>query len=116
MIIELIKKAEYNKLLRIQKKHPILTYQQNGYDEFDKSKMTEKDEEVYQIITDILRKSIKGFSRFQNFCISPETGDLKIRFQYNWTADEPDSLPFIGVGYLYVDELLNGFRKKELIA
>lgn len=116
MTITFITDKEYKTLLSIQKKHPILTYQNKDYDNFDRSKMNEQDKEAFEKVTDILKKSIMGFSRFQNFKLSKE-GELRVRFQYDydWTIDDdsPNRLSFIGVGYLYVDELKNGFRTNE---
>ena len=67
---------------------------------------------------DVLKNSIKGFSKFNHFRIDKlkETKQevLVVRFQYNWTADDDYSknpLPFTGVGYLEVEELFKGFRE-----
>ena len=46
--------------------------------------------------------------------ISEKTKEIRIRFQYNYNADEEKSNnSFIGVGYIFLDELLNGFRDNE---
>ena len=114
MTINTITKEEYKDLLHIQENHPLLTYQNVDFDNFDKSKMTDGDKKAFEKVSDILKKAIVGFSRFQNYKLSEKDKELKIRFQYSWTADEPNrTTSFTGVGYLYVDELLNGFRSNN---
>lgn len=111
MTINLITEEEYNLLLEIQKEHPILTFQNQGYQYIDKSKFTEEDTNAFNKVTEILKNAIVGFSEFNNFRTT-KIGELEIRFQYNWSADSP-GVSFTGVGYLLVDELLNGFREKN---
>lgn len=103
MTITLITPDEHAELLNIQKSHQILTYQNKGFDTFDKSKMTDSDKAAFAKVSDILKKSIVRFREFQNFKIT-SSGELSIRFQYGY--DER----FTGVGYILLDELLNGFR------
>ncbi len=111
MTISLISAEEYERLLAIQAEYPVLTYQQKGYDCIDRSKLTDEENMADIEINALLKKSVVGFSSFQNFNIDKE-GDVKLRFQYSWTADEENpSISFTGVGYLYADELVNGFRK-----
>ena len=105
MKIELLSQEEHTSILTIQKERQLLTYQQKGYDEFDKSKMTIKDKEAFNQVETILKNHIKGFVRFQNFCIKKD--EILIRFQYNYGYDGGHY--FIGVGYVLLDELLNGF-------
>lgn len=112
MKIELITKEEYSTLMGIQEARPILTYQAKGYDEIDRTKLTDSDKEAVSIVRDILKKNIYGFSRFQNFKIGKD-GDIQIRFQYNYNYDT-DDIPFTGVGYIRVNELLNGFDDNKL--
>ena len=113
MTINLITQEEYKELILIQENHPILTFQNDGYKNFDKSKMTEEDRAALTRVSEILKDSIKGFSEFNNFKYEKESNVLKIRFQYDWTADSlQNELPFIGVGYLELQELFNGFKKK----
>lgn len=106
MTITLISQSEYDTLLSIQKNHPILTFQNNGFEYIDKSKFTDSDWDAYKEVDKILRKCVKGFSKFFNFKLNKK-GEIKVRFDYHWDAS------FTGVGYLYLDELLNGFRDKE---
>ena len=109
MTIKLITQEDFNILSDIQKKHPLLTYQNTGYDGFDKSKMTPEDKEAFSTIETILKKSIRGFSSFQNFKLSIKN-ELKLRFQYDYSYDGGGNY-FIGVGYILLDELLNGFKE-----
>ena len=118
MIINLITEEEYNTLLDIQKNHPVLTFQNKGYDYIDKSKLTNDDKNALEIINTILSKAIVGFSEFSNYRYSI-SNEIEIRFDYDWSLtwnndrDKTiirDGIPFTGVGYLYLDELLNGFR------
>jgi hypothetical protein len=96
----------YNLLKSIQESYPNLTYQNTGYDYPDKSKWDNEDKKQFDIVTDILKKIITGFVEFNNFTVSKEKG-VRLRFQYYWDKS------FIGVGYLKLDELLNGFDKTE---
>lgn len=111
MRIELITQEQYDLLLEIQAASPILTFQNVGYEYIDRSKFSAIDIVNCELVTEILKKAVLGFSKFNNFLHSKE-GVLKIRFQYCWTADEINpSTPFTGVGYLELEELLKGFKK-----
>ena len=121
MIINLITEEEYNTLLDIQKNHPVLTFQNKGYEYIDKSKLTDDDKNALEIINTILSKAIEGFSKFYNYRYS-KSNEIGIRFDYDWSLiwnndrDKTiirEGIPFAGGGYLYLDELLNGFREKQ---
>lgn len=118
MIINLITEEEYNTLLDIQKNHPLLTFQNKGYEYINKSKLTNDDKNAIGTINAILSKAIVGFSKFYNYCYTI-SNEIIIRFDYDlsltWNNDidkiiKREGIPFIGVGYLYLDELLKGFR------
>lgn len=111
MKINLITQDEYNTLTGIQEKQPTLTYQQKGYDEIDPKKLSDRDKESILTIEDILHRSIHGFRRFQNFTIT-NSGETKIRFQYDYNYNG-EGVPFTGVGYIKVSELLNGFENND---
>lgn len=112
MKITLIEQHEYDMLMETQAKFPNLTYQNEGYDNPDKTKWSKEDLEAHKTCEDFLRKCINGFFTFNHFKLR-ENGRVCIRFQYDWV--DPDDragnlLSFIGVGYLEVQELLNGFN------
>ena len=111
MKIELIT-PEQNALLKsIYDNHPVLTLQNKGY-EYIKAEFTEEEKTKVKEIETILKKSICGFSSFTNFRLD-KNNELEIRFQYNYNYDPNMGIPFIGVGYILLDELLNGFREKS---
>lgn len=123
MTIFLIKKEEYETLKRIQEKYPILTFEQKeSFTYINKSKFTEDDKIAFGIVTDILKKAIVGFREFNNFCFTQKKKELRIRFQYDWSLNtdangnivRDNGYPFTGVGYLFLDELLYGFREKSV--
>ena len=64
MTITLITQEEYDTLLSIQKEFPALTFQNNGYEYLNMSKLTEIELEKFKEAESILKKSIKGFSKF----------------------------------------------------
>lgn len=107
MRITLINKEAFNELNAIQQNHPTLTYKAKGYDEPNITEQSDID--AHKIVSNILRNHIDGFSRFQNFCIG-KSGEVKLRLQYNYNYD--GGLPFTGVGYIELNELLNGFNEK----
>jgi hypothetical protein len=111
MTIELISKEQHEFLKKIQKEHPFLTFQNKGYQYIDKTKFTDEDKKAFDKVTTLLKKHITGFYEFNNFVISNKTKEINIRFQYNWTSDDEDAkISFVGVGYITIDELMNGFN------
>ena len=72
MTITLITQEEYDKLLSIQKEFPALTFQNNGYEYLNMSKLTEIELEKFKEAESILKKSIKGFSKFNHFKLSKD--------------------------------------------
>lgn len=109
MEITLIGKRLYNKLVKIQQQYPNLTYQNKNYDNVDKSKFTEKDWEMFKFVENTLKTHILYFCSFNHFKLRPD-GTVVVRFQYNWGGNG-NGASFIGVGYLKLTELLNGFDK-----
>jgi len=107
MKIELITEELFNELSTIQKEHPILTLQNQGYEYVRKDRFTEEDRKAFERVTEILKAHIVGFSSFNNFRLSKK-GLMQLRIQYDWKYDEPGF--FIGVGYIDLNELLNGFE------
>ena len=115
MTIERINQEQMDKILKIQKEHPLLTYQAKGYDTPDRTKWSEDDANKFKEVEDILKKHIVGFESLQNFVISRK-GEIGLRLQYDYQADltgEERSKTklgyFKGVGYITLRELMNGF-------
>lgn len=116
MKIELISQEEYQTLLDIQKNFSVFTFQNVGYEGIDRSKFTEKEKQKEEEINAILKKSILGFVKFQNFKTNNPREELRLRFQYNWDADKAPNeraTNFVGVGYISIEELLNGFKTEK---
>lgn len=106
MKIELITQELYDEILEIQKNVPYLTFQNVGY-QYIKKPLPDDAQVANDRINEILKDHILGFKYFNNFCHNKD-GDLKLRFQYNYGA-ENNSSSFSGVGYIKLTELLNGF-------
>lgn len=117
MKITLITQRELDVLLGIQSKYPALTYQNKDFDYLDMSKLSDQEKKAFHVAERIIKKSILGFRKFNNFKIMTHSKTknvhIGIRFQYNWSADTPGSLPFTGVGYMTVRELFDGFNDEE---
>lgn len=113
MEITLITQEIYDQLLGYYEKYPNLTLQNKGYEEIElmaSRTFTEEDKKAKSEVEEILKRHIKHFIRFQNFRLTKKSKEVQMRFQYVW---DPEATHFIGVGYLLLDELLNGFRWPE---
>lgn len=96
----------YNRLKELKDQFPKLTFHNNGY-EYLSHEIKEKHKEQIKEITEILKTTVKGFSRFDNF--KPlKNGSFDIRIQYNWNYEGGNT--FIGVGYFNIKEFKN-FKK-----
>ena len=118
MILTTLEQKDYDKLVEIQKEFPHLTFKHEPYQEWIPAHFTNEDREALQKVKQLLKKAIYGFSNFTNFFYNKKNV-LCVRFYYDWSFkldnDEQkipirDGQPFKGVGYLYFDELLNGFK------
>jgi hypothetical protein len=110
MTIQLITQEQHATILNIYKNFPALTLQNTGYEKINKSLLSIKELEAVKEVEDLLEKHITGFNHFKNFKLR-ETGEICIRFNYDWNADEVNAKhSFSGVGYILIDELLNGFN------
>src|SRR6478735_7163016 len=107
MKIELITPEQHEYILNSYKQYPELTLQNKGYEYINKSALSDEAKEVLKSIETILNNSIVGFRSFSNFKIN-KAGELQLRVQYNYSYDN-NLAPFTGVGYILLDELLNGF-------
>lgn len=119
MILTTLEEEDYNKLLDIQKQYPNLTFTHEPYQEWIPSYFTEEDKNALNEVKLIMEKAITGLSKFTNFYYG-KSGILRIRFYYDWSytwnndVDKipiRNGLPFIGVGYLELQDLLNGFKE-----
>jgi len=99
----------YAELLGIYKDVPALFLQNKGYECIFKENLSPDERKAFERVNEILGAAIGGFNTFKNFRLGTKTGELQIRFEYNYNYKEPNPT-FNGVGYLYADELLNGFR------
>lgn len=111
MKITLINKDQLNTLKTIQKEHSSLTFQNNGYEYINKSKLTDSDKKALLKVESILKNHVDGFEKFNNFRLTKDN-KVQIRLQYNYNYDNNNS-SFYGVGYLLLDELFNGFKSLE---
>ena len=118
MILTTLEEEDYNKLLDIQKQYPSLTFTHEPYQQWIPEHFTEEDKNALNEVKLIMKKAITGLSKFTNFYYS-KSGVLRVRFYYDWSytwnndVDKipiRDGLPFTGVGYLELQELLNGFK------
>jgi hypothetical protein len=109
MRINLISQKEYLKIQDIYKMFPNLTLQNVGYEKINKEVLSPTTKLVLQEVETILSKSIVGFINFSNFKITSE-GFLLLRFKYNYNYDGR-GIPFTGVGYILLEELLKGFKE-----
>lgn len=109
MKIQLITPEQHENLLNIYKNYPALTLQNKGYEGINKDKLTDEEKGKIKEVEAVLNNHICGFSRFQNFKLSNDN-EVKLRFQYNYDYDSKNNTGFTGVGYILLDELLNGFR------
>lgn len=111
MTITLISEDQFKELTEINEKFPVLFLQNEGY-QYIRKEFTEEESEARKKVVSILSNHIKGFSDFHNFRKSKKTDELQVRFDYNWEADaEHPCRSFIGVGYITLNELKNGFKK-----
>jgi hypothetical protein len=118
MILNTITKEEHQIIVNVYENYPKLTFQNVGYQYIDKSKLNELELLGIKHVEAIMHKAIKGFRRFDNFKIR-KSGEVVIRFQFDWSWSRVNdqiirtSIPFTGVGYIGIDELLNGFISNE---
>lgn len=114
MTIEIMDESTYNRLLEIQKKHPKLTFQNDGYQYVDKSTFSEEDLAAFNEVVEILNKHVHHFIEFNNFKLrklkNVEEEVICARFQYNW---DPEGNQFIGVGYIPFPAFIYGFDWNE---
>lgn len=122
MILTTLELEDYNKLVEIQKEFPHLTFNHEPYQEWIPAHFTDSDKKALEQVKELVKKAIYGFKNFTNFFYNKK-GVLCVRFYYDWSFtwnnDEEkipirNSLPFTGVGYLELQELLNGFNENKI--
>jgi len=86
----------YERLTYLQKLYPKLTFQNEGYEYLSKE-ITDRHKDQIEEISKILKDTISGFVKFNNFFIK-KNGDITIRCQYYY-----DKM-FVGVGYFNIEE------------
>jgi hypothetical protein len=94
----------YNRLKELKDRFPQLTFDNDGY-EYISSDVKESHREQIEEIESILRETVAGFYRFDNFKPRKD-GSFAIRLHYNYNHGE-DGLPFDGVGYFDIKEFKN---------
>lgn len=85
----------YNRLVELKNQYPKLTFDNKGYEYLSKE-IKESHKEQLEEITEILRKTLKGFSRFEHFKLRKD-GSIDVRAQYKWDVS------FTGVGYFNIE-------------
>jgi len=84
------------KLIAYQKDYPELTFDNQGY-QYLPSKIQEERKKEIEEISKILKETVEGFTKFNNF--KPrKNGSFDVRVQYDW--DEK----FNGVGYFPIND------------
>ena len=109
MTINLITSEQHAKLKEIYTNYPVLTLQNKGFEGINRDKFTGEEKQQDKDVNEILKIAIVGFRRFQNFKVR-DNGDISLRFQYNYDYEKSVNSGFTGVGYILLDELLNGFK------
>lgn len=105
MTITLITQEIYDELAALARDYPKLILQNRGYEYLPVAVVQEHTQQLARI-REILKAHVLGFSKFFNFRI--DDGRLVLRFDFDWGA-EGSCVRFVGVGYLPLDHLLNGF-------
>lgn len=86
-----------------------LFLQNTGYEYIDKKNLSDTGKDQLKENDAILKDTICGFSSFSNFRVCKKTGEIELRVQFNYGAED-NSMHFTGVGYVLLSELLNGFN------
>lgn len=94
----------YNRLLQLQQDNPQLTFQNDGYQYLSKEIVENHKLQIAEI-SEILKTTVKGFEKFNNFRIR-KNGDIVVRLQFQWSSS------FTGVGYFELEDFKN-FEEDE---
>lgn len=112
MTIKFISKDQFDSIQTIYKEHPKLTYENKGFDYLDKKALSEDDTKAFKEVENILKEHIVGFVEFNHFRNRGEEIQLRFQYDYDKDSDSLNKIAFTGVGYIYLSELLNGFKQK----
>lgn len=96
---------EYKKLLELFKYKELKSDSKNYY-----HCENMKDDTNVKWVNKTLNEIIEGFESFTKF-VNKNDGSPSIRLQYNYGYD--DTMYFVGVGYITIDNLKNGFTTEE---
>ena len=96
----------YSELLQLYNDFPIITYQNKGYDNINRYKLNEEEQQADERVGEILKKHIHSFVRFQNFSLD-KSGGIRVRLQYRWSE------LFTGVGYVPIEDFIEGFEEAQ---
>ena len=108
MKIETTSPDLHAELTALANDYPDLVFQNNGYEYIGLAKREAHATQIARI-EEILKEHIIGFVRFFNF--RRDDGEIRLRFDFNWGA-ENNSMYYVGVGYLSLDHLRDGFPKE----
>lgn len=89
--------TDYDKIIEIKDKYPQLTFNNNGYEYLSKE-IQESHKEIIKELSDILKRNIEGFVKFNNFKPRKD-GTYVVRVQYHYHWDKS----FTGVGYFNIE-------------
>ena len=93
------KESSYDRLVELKNTYPELTFNNDGY-EYLKPEVKEAHKAQIEEISDILKETVFGFVRFDNF--KPrKSGSFAVRMQTHW--DER----FTGVQYNDIEDFKN---------
>lgn len=109
MKIELLTPEQHTTILSAYENYPELTLQNKGYEYINRNTLSNGAKEHLKQVETILKDTICGFSSFSNFKLD-KNDNIQLRIQYNYNYGTND-LPFTGVGYVLLSELLNGFNE-----
>jgi len=109
MKINLITIDDHKAILDIYEQNPVLTLQNKGYQYINKNNITDELKAKIKEVETILKIAIVGFRSFKNFKLDKDN-NVVLRFQYNYDYEKIVNAGFVGVGYILLDELLNGFN------
>jgi len=100
-LLRFITQEEYEKVVEISKRSDLITDNDRAY--YHAENMKEDEDVIY--MNTLLKQVVEGFRSFSNFT---KANHENIRIQYAW--DER----FVGVGWITITELRDGFEVIEV--